>query len=137
RAIAPRPSSGAAVPPTIVHTTGSSGMTRRCSGFARSNAASRGGSEIRSAVCVCSLRGTRLNLMASSGRLPGRLWWMSYLLRRRDLIAGLAGKALAQPADLFEEIPPAKSGIRWQHDNALSPQRYLPETLGPGVAFVD
>ena len=62
---------------------------------------------------------------------------MSHLLRRRDLFAGLAATALAQPSDLFEEIPPAKSGIHWRHDNALSPQRYLPETMGPGVAFVD
>src|SRR5207244_8550564 len=27
--------------------------------------------------------------------------------------------------------------IRLAHDNALSAQRYLPESLGPGVAFVD
>jgi enediyne biosynthesis protein E4 len=38
---------------------------------------------------------------------------------------------------LFEEIPAAKSGIHWIHDNARSPRRYLPESLGPGVAFVD
>jgi hypothetical protein len=38
---------------------------------------------------------------------------------------------------LFEEIPPATSGITWVHDNALSDERYLPETLGPGVAFLD
>ena len=43
----------------------------------------------------------------------------------------------APPAAFFEEIPPAKSGIDWIHDNAFSPQRYLPETMGPGVAFVD
>ncbi|MEO8126707.1 MAG: CRTAC1 family protein [Bryobacteraceae bacterium] len=62
---------------------------------------------------------------------------MPHLLRRRDVIAGLAAAAFAQPADLFEEIAPATSGIVWKHDNAFSPQRYLPETMGPGVAFVD
>jgi len=45
--------------------------------------------------------------------------------------------ALRSPAALFDEIPAAKSGIRWIHDNALSPQRHLPETMGPGVAFLD
>ena len=38
---------------------------------------------------------------------------------------------------LFEEIPPSKSGIHWTHDNARSEKRYLPETLGPGCAFLD
>ena len=39
--------------------------------------------------------------------------------------------------DLFREIPPAFSGISWTHDNAMSAQKYLPETLGPGCAFLD
>ena len=38
---------------------------------------------------------------------------------------------------LFETAPPSKSGIHWRHDNALSPQRYLPESMGPGVAIFD
>jgi hypothetical protein len=38
---------------------------------------------------------------------------------------------------LFEEVPPATSGITWKHDNAMSPDRYLPETMGPGCAFFD
>jgi enediyne biosynthesis protein E4 len=38
---------------------------------------------------------------------------------------------------LFEEVPAAKSGITWAHDNAMSDERYLPETLGPGGAFLD
>ncbi|MGH9627813.1 MAG: CRTAC1 family protein [Bryobacteraceae bacterium] len=37
----------------------------------------------------------------------------------------------------FEEVPASKSGIGWVHDNAMSPQHYLPETLGPGLAFLD
>jgi hypothetical protein len=37
----------------------------------------------------------------------------------------------------FEEISPSRSGITWVHTNAMSPQRYLPETLGPGCAFLD
>jgi hypothetical protein len=40
-------------------------------------------------------------------------------------------------APLFEEVPPEKSGITFVHENAMSPERYLPETMGPGCAFVD
>jgi hypothetical protein len=29
------------------------------------------------------------------------------------------------------------SGISWVHENARSPQRFLPESLGPGCAFLD
>jgi len=45
----------------------------------------------------------------------------------------------ADPASgpLFEEIDPARSGITFVHENAMSPNRYLPETMGPGVAFLD
>jgi hypothetical protein len=46
-----------------------------------------------------------------------------------------AQTAAAQPT--FEEIPASASGITWTHDNAMSEQRYLPETLGPGGAFLD
>jgi hypothetical protein len=38
---------------------------------------------------------------------------------------------------IFEEIPAKASGIIWSHDNARSPERYLPETVGPGCAFFD
>lgn len=47
----------------------------------------------------------------------------------------LAGARLDQP--LFEEIPASASGITWVHDNAMSDDRFLPETLGPGCAFLD
>ena len=43
----------------------------------------------------------------------------------------------ATPPPLFEEIPATKSGLHWRHENARSSRRYLPESLGPGVAFVD
>jgi enediyne biosynthesis protein E4 len=38
---------------------------------------------------------------------------------------------------LFTEVLPSESGIAWKHDNAMSPERYLPETCGSGCAFVD
>jgi enediyne biosynthesis protein E4 len=40
-----------------------------------------------------------------------------------------------QPA--FIEVPAARSGLTWVHDNAMSPERYLPETCGSGCAFLD
>ena len=30
-----------------------------------------------------------------------------------------------------------QAGINWVHDNALSPDRYLPETVGAGCVFFD
>jgi enediyne biosynthesis protein E4 len=43
--------------------------------------------------------------------------------------------SIASPA--FEEIPASASGITWAHVNGRSPEMYLPETVGPGCAFVD
>ncbi|HEY3138373.1 MAG TPA: CRTAC1 family protein [Blastocatellia bacterium] len=43
----------------------------------------------------------------------------------------------ANNTPLFVEVPASASGITWTHDNAMSEQRYLPETLGPGCAFLD
>jgi enediyne biosynthesis protein E4 len=47
-----------------------------------------------------------------------------------------AGRIAAAPP-LFEELPAEKTGLLWVHENAMSPERYLPETMGPGVAFLD
>ena len=66
-------------------------------------------------------------------------------LSRREVLA-IAGVGMtagagmlrgAESAALFEEIPPSVSGITWTHDNAMSKEHYLPEALGPGVAFLD
>jgi enediyne biosynthesis protein E4 len=37
----------------------------------------------------------------------------------------------------FKEIPAKTSGISWIHDSGPSPDMYLPETTGPGCAFLD
>ena len=37
----------------------------------------------------------------------------------------------------FEEVPAKTSGISWVHNNAHSPERHLPETVGAGCAFFD
>jgi enediyne biosynthesis protein E4 len=72
----------------------------------------------------------------------------SRLSRRRFLniggcamLAGLqprlarAVSAATQP--FFEEIPASQSGIVWTHTAGLSPEMYLPETVGAGCAFLD
>jgi hypothetical protein len=65
------------------------------------------------------------------------------LSRRQFLSAAAYGAgarlhSAAQVATpIFEEIPPEVSGITWVHDNAMSDMRYLPETMGPGCAFLD
>jgi hypothetical protein len=37
----------------------------------------------------------------------------------------------------FTEIPPSASGISWVHNAAKSVNKYLPESVGPGCAFLD
>ncbi len=52
--------------------------------------------------------------------------------------AALSGLASPQPAaPFFEEVPPSASGIHWTHTGGLSSDMYLPETIGPGCAFLD
>jgi enediyne biosynthesis protein E4 len=38
---------------------------------------------------------------------------------------------------IFAEVLPKQSGISWVHNNAGSPERYLPETVGAGCVFFD
>jgi hypothetical protein len=61
---------------------------------------------------------------------------------RRQFLALAAASGLGRvhassAPPCFEEIPPSVSGIGFVHENAMSPSRYLPETMGPGVAFLD
>jgi enediyne biosynthesis protein E4 len=74
--------------------------------------------------------------------MTGRL--TPYFSSRRQFLGLVAASTLVPfrghltaAAALFEEIPPSVSGISWTHENAMSPDRYLPETMGPGVGFVD
>lgn len=70
-------------------------------------------------------------------------------LTRRDFVScAIGASALLMPrwpvlafADApqvpFEEVPPEKSGIKWVHVSGKSPEKYLPESSGPGCAFLD
>jgi enediyne biosynthesis protein E4 len=54
------------------------------------------------------------------------------ILSQRRLFA--LGNATSFP---FEVVPPEKSGIQWVHTAGKSPEKYLPESSGPGCAFLD
>jgi hypothetical protein len=67
---------------------------------------------------------------------------------RRQFLRNVAGvvavggfpaftRALPDPNYPFQQIPAEKSGIRWTHTAGKSKERYLPETTGPGCAFLD
>src|SRR5512132_2436036 len=38
---------------------------------------------------------------------------------------------------ILREVPTSESKITWVHENGHSDKRYLPETIGPGVAIFD
>src|SRR5215475_4701134 len=69
-------------------------------------------------------------------------------LTRRDFVSRIMAGVLTAPwwpnfglaeaqKDVFEEVLPEKSGIRWVHSSGKSPQKYLPESSGAGCAFLD
>jgi hypothetical protein len=51
------------------------------------------------------------------------------------LILPGTGPAIEPP--LFQEVPVTATGLTWVHENAMSSELFLPETMGPGVAFLD
>src|SRR6476646_10363375 len=53
-----------------------------------------------------------------------------------DLPSNIVAQSL-KPNVTFDKVSPKKSGITWVHNNAHSPERYLPETVGAGCAFLD
>src|SRR4051794_19808219 len=59
-------------------------------------------------------------------------------LSRRECFALLSG-AIARAASpaLFEAVPASSSGITWVHNNARSAERWLPESMCSGCAFLD
>jgi enediyne biosynthesis protein E4 len=76
---------------------------------------------------------------------PNRIWYRS---TRRQFLRNAAGvvavsgfpnlaRAVPEASYPFNEIPPENSGIRWVHNAGKSAARYLPETTGPGCAFLD
>ena len=56
-------------------------------------------------------------------------------LAMRGIPALAANASLASFA--FEQVSPSRSGITWVHSAGKSPEKHLPETSGPGCAFLD
>src|SRR6266496_3211361 len=68
--------------------------------------------------------------------LTRRQWiWLASAFAAGELVR--PSFVRADQEALFAEVTPSASGISWVHENAMSPQRYLPEALGPGCAFLD
>src|SRR5256714_9489359 len=71
------------------------------------------------------------------------------MISRRHLLKLLGGSGLsaamvranplaaAAETEMFVEVPAASSGISWVHVSGQSPEMYMPETVGPGCAFLD
>ncbi|HET8637278.1 MAG TPA: CRTAC1 family protein, partial [Acidobacteriaceae bacterium] len=78
-------------------------------------------------------------------------WTKTASLSRRQFLRVAGCSALAAALDprlaravessasspIFEAVPASKSGITWTHTAGLSPEMYLPETVGAGCAFID
>jgi hypothetical protein len=63
-----------------------------------------------------------------------RLWCAVALLTIGSALFGQT--PTGSPAITFRDIT-QKAGIRFVHNNAAFGKKYLPETMGPGVAFID
>jgi enediyne biosynthesis protein E4 len=62
---------------------------------------------------------------------------MTLMRFRRTMGLLLLTVPLCSAQTIFETWTPARTGIHWTHDNAMSARRYLPESMGPGVAVFD
>jgi hypothetical protein len=64
----------------------------------------------------------------------------SLLLLTLGLVPSSGARQTPAPVKMpvtFVEVPPKVSGITWTHANAMTPEHYLPETLGAGCVFFD
>ncbi|MFN7541906.1 MAG: FG-GAP repeat domain-containing protein, partial [Acidobacteriota bacterium] len=58
-------------------------------------------------------------------------------MTRRSLLAALASPLLAQPAPVRLTDVTARAGLGFRHNSGAFGAKYLPETMGPGCAFLD
>src|SRR3984893_3607286 len=79
----------------------------------------------------------RLSQMISRRRILQILGWSGTSAALGRIDPGAVGAAGTNSFAAFEEVPPAASGISWVHVSGQSPEMYLPETVGPGCAFLD
>src|SRR5437667_12775702 len=63
-------------------------------------------------------------------------WGNAPALRTILAVWSVAVLLVAVPSAVFEEIP-ASTGIDFRHENSPTSNKYLPETMGGGVALLD
>jgi enediyne biosynthesis protein E4 len=73
--------------------------------------------------------------LAATNRLLSRRKFLGLLASASALAA--CPPIFAASPEIFEVTRPRETGITWVHDNARSQTRFLPETIGPGCAFLD
>ena len=64
--------------------------------------------------------------------MPGSCSRRKFLAMTGAIAVSRSMPRLQAAAVLFEEIPAGASGITFVHENAMSEERYLPETVGAG-----
>src|SRR6266550_4251201 len=79
----------------------------------------------------------RLSQIISRRRTLQILGWSGIIATLGHIDPGAMAGAGTDSFAAFEEVPPATSGISWVHASGQSPEMYLPETVGPGCAFLD
>ena len=88
-------------------------------------------------------KGRESVVTAKSGRRPreGQLMVLTMVVLLGTASPGAlsAQETLSsgRAAVTFREVPPSESGITWVHENAMSEERHLPETVGAGCALFD
>src|SRR5499427_235921 len=75
--------------------------------------------------------------IARGGPRPALLLLIVCLGSLRCPLVVKAWSGGAGGAVVFTEVPATQSGIEWTHNNAMSPEHYLPEAVGAGCAFLD
>src|SRR5579872_2585597 len=83
----------------------------------------------------CHCRSCNQRRRRSNIELPGDLIRMGRILRRMPLLILLTTVSSAQTIQ-FRDIT-AHAGIHFVHNNGAFGKKYLPETMGPGCAFID
>src|SRR5215469_11978279 len=77
------------------------------------------------------------SLMISRRRILQILGWTGVSAALRSIESAASAPAGQDSFVAFEEVSSATSGISWVHVSGQSPEMYLPETVGPGCAFLD
>jgi len=100
----------------------------------RSRGRAQSGSGIFQSVSQALTRRGLLRAMGigSLGFSGLRNSWASGITRA---VSGQVGSA--DSLAFFDQVPASKSKINWSHTAGISPEMYLPETVGAGCAFLD